>query len=111
MRMSSRGLIVTQHDVSLIPHSSWIGRPSARKYSSVSVAIGAAPETTNSSASRPSLARMPARTSSGSCAGSSMPCARSAPSIFSQMRGTAPQAVGRTDGQVLDDRARVGDAR
>ena len=44
------------------------------------------------------MARTPALTSSGSPAGSSTPPLRSADSSFSQMRGTLPQAVGRTSG-------------
>ena len=60
---------------------------------------GAAPLTSQLTSSSPSFARTPALTSSGSPAGSVIPWPRRAASIFSQMRGTAPHAVGLTDGR------------
>ena len=90
--------MVAQQESSDIPHSSQIGSPSARKNSRTSGAIGAAPEISHSAWSSPSFSRMPARASSGRADGSVTPWASSAALIFSQMRGTAPQVVGRTSG-------------
>ena len=97
--MRSRGLQVAQDEVSDIPQSSQIGSPSAMKYSSTSTGIGAPPDTSHSAWSSPSLDRIAAFASSGSALGSVTPCAPSAAIIFSQMRGTAPNTVGRTSGR------------
>jgi hypothetical protein len=82
-----------------MPHSSQIGRPKSRKYSSTSIGVGAAPTISHSHWSRPSFCRMAAFCSSGSALGSVTPCASRAALIFSQMRGTEPQIVGRTCGR------------
>ncbi len=91
--------MVAHEDVSDIPHSSQIGSPSAAKYSSTSTGVGAAPTTSHAHWSSPSFSRIAALCSSGSAAGSVTPCASSAAFIFSQIRGTEPQAVGRTSGR------------
>ena len=65
------------------------------KNSSTDGAIGAAPENNTSAWSSPSWARMPAFVSSGKTVGSVTPLTSRAALIFSQMRGTASQAVGR----------------
>ena len=56
--------MVPQHETSDIPQSSRIGSPMAAKYSSSSMAMGAAPETSQRAWSSPSRARTGARTSS-----------------------------------------------
>src|SRR5919108_5419213 len=92
-------LQVAQHDVSDIPQSSQIGRPSSLKNSSSSTGVGAAPTTSHSHLSRPSAARIAALSSPGSEAGFLIPFASSEALIFSQIRGTEPQAVGLTSGR------------
>jgi len=87
------------HDVSLMPQTSQISRPSASKNSSSSTGAGAAPQHSHCTWSKPSFARIAAPTAGSARAASASwgPAAASkAARIFSHTRGTLPNTVGRT---------------
>ena len=109
--MRSGGLIVAQDDVSDIPHSSQIGSPSAAKYSSTSTGVGAAPTTSHAHWSSPSFSRIAALCSSGQRrrVGDALRLERRL-ELLPDPRHRAPDRRAHL-GQVLHDRARVGDAR
>jgi hypothetical protein len=81
-----------------MPQASQMDNPRAWKYSNTCGGIGAAAQMSHCAWSSPSCVRMPAFTSSGRTLGSTIPLASRAALIFSQMRGTAPHALGRTSG-------------
>lgn len=78
----------------------------AGEESAASRGVGAAPEMNRAHSSKAELGPQPALTCSGNWAGSVMPWARSATSIFSYARDRA-QTVGRTSGRG-DDHLGVG---
>jgi hypothetical protein len=83
-------LVVTMHEVSLMPHTSQMGMPRAAKNSSASTGIGAAPVASQRASSRPR------RSLSCSGATAAAPEASSAAFSFSHTRGTPPKTVGLT---------------
>ena len=83
-------LVVTMHDVSLMPHTSQIGMPRASKNSSTSTGVGAAPTASQRASSSPS------RALSCSAGSAAAPEASSAALSFSHTRGTPPNDVGLT---------------
>ena len=83
-------LVVTMHEVSLMPHTSQMGMPRPAKNSSTSTGVGAAPTASQRAWSKPRRARS---SSGGSPAA---PDASSAALSFSHTRGTPPKAVGLT---------------
>ena len=92
------GLAVAAQLSSDMPQTSHISSPRSWKNSSTSSGVGAAPTSATRHWSNPSFASTAARASAGIAAGSVTPWASSAALIFSQMRGTATQTVGRASG-------------
>jgi hypothetical protein len=88
--VASGRLVVTMHEVSLMPHTSQMSMPRAAKNSSTSTGMGAAPVASQRASSRPRGDR------SSSGASSAAPEASSAALSFSHTRGTPPKAVGLT---------------